>query len=85
MLQNRFTGLFLLFDLGVGRTTDLNTGIQLRLPPLLSKKLNLDRCSSEEETPRRSNKWIATLSNRRGREVRYLLQVMFDLPALRRF
>ena len=39
MLQNRFTGLFLLFDLGVGRTKDLNTGIQLRLPPLLSKNL----------------------------------------------
>jgi hypothetical protein len=39
MLQNRFTGLILLFDLSVGSTQDLNTGIQLRLPPLLSKNL----------------------------------------------
>ena len=34
MLQNRFTGLFLLFDLSVASTQDLNTGIQLRLPLL---------------------------------------------------
>src|SRR5262249_44128247 len=39
MLQNRFTGLFLLYDLGVGSTQNLNTGIQLRLPLLLSKNL----------------------------------------------
>src|SRR5262249_52990434 len=47
MLQNRFTGLYLLFDLSVG-ARDLNTGIQLRLPPSLFRcsKANLDRCSS---------------------------------------
>jgi hypothetical protein len=39
MLQNRFTGLSLLFDLSVASTQDLNTGIQLRLPLLLSKNL----------------------------------------------
>ena|SRR5262249_22745087 len=48
MLQNRFTGLYLLFDLSVG-ARDLNTGIQLRLPPSLFRcsKANLDRCSTE--------------------------------------
>src|SRR5215831_10222307 len=47
MLQNRFTRLYLLFDLSVG-ARDLNTGIQLRLPPSLFRcsKANLDRCSS---------------------------------------
>jgi len=41
MLQNRFTGLYLLFDLSVGCTKDLNTGIQLRLPPLSFSVQNL--------------------------------------------
>src|SRR5262245_209613 len=67
MLQNRFTGLILLFDLSVGRTQDRNTGIQLRLPPLLSKNLiwtdvpfeegrRADLCCPSPRAPRGANK-----------------------------